>query len=103
MKEMTLNDPWLKVSIDRWYTKFPPLTPWFPHDVVPVRVGVYMVDQSWPDQVEQPVFSLWDGNSWYPQGSTPDDALRWVCYGPIKRGEYMAPAFRQWRGLRGEE
>ena len=58
---MKLNDPWLKASIDRWYTKFPPLTPWFPHEVVPVRPGVYMVDQSWPDQVEQPVFSLWDG------------------------------------------
>ena len=56
---MNLNDPSLKVNFDRWYTKYPPLTPWFPHKVAPVRVGVYMVDQSWPDQVEQPVFSLW--------------------------------------------
>jgi hypothetical protein len=97
---MNLNDPGLKVNFDRWYTKYPPLTPWFPHKVAPVRVGVYMVDQSWPDQVEQPVFSLWDGNNWYPQGSTPDDALRYVCFGPIAHGKYMAPAFRQWRGVK---
>ena len=97
---MNLNDPSLKVNFDRWYTKYPPLTPWFSHKVAPVRVGVYMVDQSWPDQVEQPVFSLWDGKNWYPQGSTPDDALRYVCFGPIAHGKYMAPAFRQWRGVK---
>ena len=91
----------MKASVDLWYTKFPPLTPWFNHMIKPFRSGVYMVDQSWPDQVEQPVFSLWDGKDWYPQGTSPDDALRWVCYGPIVRDKHMRPAFRQWRGLRG--
>ena len=93
----------MKDTFDRWYSTFPPLTPWFPFDQPPVRPGIYMVDQSWPDQLEQPVFSLWDGNSWYPQGSTPDDAWRYVCFGPIKSGQYMQIPFRQWRGLRSKE
>jgi len=63
----------------------------------PVRSGVYMVDQSWPGQLPQEVFSFWDGNSWYPQDSAPEKALRWVCYGPKKW------PFRRWRGLKGEE
>jgi len=91
---MKLNDPQLKVRIDHWYTKFPPLTPWFKPDVNPVRVGVYMVDQSWSGVVEQPVFSLWDGKTWYPQGSMPKDAMKFVCYG-AKKGK----PFKQWRGL----
>ena len=100
---MKLNDPRLQMLNDRWYAKLPPLTPWFPHDELPVRPGVYMVDQSEPDQIEQPVFALWDGNSWYPQGTTPENALRYVCFGPIKRGPYMHTPFRKWRGLKGKE
>lgn len=88
---------------DPWYAKFPPLTPWFPPTKRPVRPGVYMVDQSWPDQVEQCVFSLWDGKNWHPQGSTPEEALKWACYGPIKTGRYRPHAFRKWRGLKGKE
>lgn len=75
-----------------WYTKFPPLTPWFGPGEEPTRVGVYMVDQS-RNEFPQPVFSFWDGGNWYPQGSLPNDAMKWVCYGPIKG------SFRQWRGL----
>ena len=76
---------------------YPNVTPWFQMKTPPVRPGVYMVDQSWPGQLPQEVFSFWDGNSWYPQDSAPEKAMRWVCYGP-KKG-----AFRRWRGLKGEE
>lgn len=78
-----------------WYSKFPSLTPWFPPNQPPVRPGVYMVDQAWrPGQETEAVFSYWDGNYWHPQGSLPDDAIKLVCYGPIK-----ARLFRKWRGL----
>ena len=92
-----------KILNDRWYATLPPLTPWFPPTKRPVRPGVYMVDQSHPDQIEQCVFSLWNGKNWHPQGSTPEDALKWACYGPIKTGRYRPHAFRKWRGLKGEE
>ena len=78
--------------LNLWYAKFPALTPWFGPEQKPVRVGVYMVDQS-RDGFEQPVFSFWDGAHWYPQDSLPDKVMRWVCYGPIKN------RFRKWRGL----
>ena len=81
-----------------WYEKFPPLTPWLPGEEKPVRQGVYMVDQSWPGEETQPVFSYWDGANWYPQDSEPDKAMRWLCYGP-KKGR----PFKQWRGLKGAE
>lgn len=74
-----------------------PRTPWFPSDVDPIRPGVYMVDQSWrPDQEIEAVYAYWDGLDWYPQGSSPSDAMYTRSYGPRQK-------FRQWRGLRGEE
>lgn len=92
-----------KMLNDRWYATLPPLTPWFPPTKRPVRPGVYMVDQSHPDQIEQCVFSLWNGKNWHPQGSTPEDALKWACFGPIKTGRYRLHPFRKWRGLVGEK
>lgn len=80
--------------LNLWYAKFPALTPWFGPEQEPMRVGVYMVDQS-HQGFEQPVFSFWDGGNWYPQGSLPNDAMKWVCYGPIQY------EFRRWRGLQG--
>jgi len=78
----------------------PFLTPWFPSDVAPVRPGVYMVDQSWrPGQEIESVYAYWDGIDWYPQGSSPKDAMYTRSYGPKKNGQ----KFRQWRGLKGEE
>ena len=77
-----------------WYAKFPPLTPWFGPEQDPVRPGVYMVDQGRDGSFVQPVFSFWDGSDWYPQGSLPNDAMKLICYGPIRC------KFRQWRGLK---
>ncbi len=75
------------------------LTPWFPEPVKPVRPGVYMVDQSWrPGQETEEVYAYFDGKYWYPQGSSPKDAMYTMCYG-VKKG----PPFKQWRGLKGEE
>ena len=69
------------------------LTPWFT-DEDPVRAGVYMVDQSRGDD-EQCVYSFYDGQgNWYPQDSTPDKALRWICYGPKINDQ-----FKKWRGV----
>jgi hypothetical protein len=77
-----------------------PRTPWFPQDVDPVRPGVYMVDQAWrPHQEIEAVYAYWDGTNWYPQGTTPSDAIYTMFYGPKKNGQ----KFRQWRGLKGEE
>ena len=92
-----INDQTLKEAYERWIATFPPLTPWFPGTQPPARAGVYMVDQARLSDVPQCVFSLWSGRHWYIQGSTPKDALKWICYGPNKR-EY----FRQWRGLMEE-
>lgn len=69
------------------------LTPWFPGETKPVRPGIYMVDQSWPGQEPQRVFSYWDGAHWYPQASKPEKVMQWICYGPRKI------PFRQWCGI----
>lgn len=73
------------------------LTPWFSMDVAPIYPGVYMVDQSWPDQETEAVYAYWDCVNWYPQGSTPKDAMYTMCYGPTK-----GRPFKQWRGLAEE-
>ncbi len=78
-------------------TKKQPLTPWFPPDKPPIRPGVYIVDQSWPGQKTESVYAYWDGTNWYPQGTTPNDAMYTMCYG-LKKGR----PFKQWRGLKGE-
>ena len=71
------------------------LTPWFSGKQKPVRVGVYMVDQSWPDSEIQPqaVYAYWDGTYWYPQATYAHLAVDLICHGPSKY------PFRQWRGV----
>jgi hypothetical protein len=94
-----LEDAWKRHGKSWGERNYPNLTPWFLMDTPPVRYGIYMVDQSWPDEkYPQEVFSFWDGHHWYPQGSSPDKAMRYVCCG-MANGR----PFKQWRGLRGEE
>lgn len=62
------------------------VTPWFPGDVKPVRVGVYeraLCATPW---------SCWDGVHWMLPGRTPDEAMK----------HYDRPSASQekpWRGL----
>ncbi len=67
----------------------PKLTPWFPADVKPVRVGVYLV--------KSPLlltggFSYWDGKRW-----------GWICYtrrdAAAEKVYPGASQDKQWRGL----
>jgi hypothetical protein len=65
------------------------LTPWFPADVKPVRVGVY---QTKVDALPgERFYNYWDGGSWHGGESTPA-----VAY---KHCDYQPDGVDYWRGL----
>jgi hypothetical protein len=66
------------------------LTPWFPGDVKPARVGVYEKDLD--DGVFK--FSLWDGRKWRFCRESVGSALR--------QRERSAWQWANWRGLASE-
>lgn len=39
------------------------LTPWFPADVKPSRIGRY--ERLWPTALERSIPDYWDGSVWY--------------------------------------
>lgn len=64
------------------------ITPWFPADVKPARVGVYERQGS----RDTYPFSYWDGKRWLLSGETPEAAAR----------HHDSASYRQnlpWRGL----
>lgn len=68
----------------------PRVTPWFPADVKPVRVGVYETVQGGLEY-----FNYWDGLRWHGAMGTPQDAETFAtCHNPSWEN---AP--QKWRGL----
>lgn len=73
----------------RTSTPNPKLTPWYPGDVKPVRIGVYR--REYPNQ-KLPRYCLWDGARWHWCAATTQDAEG--------EGEYIsANQNLRWRGL----
>jgi hypothetical protein len=62
------------------------LTPWFSHDLKPVRKGMYSTRFS-----GHVGFSYWNGRRWHNQGFNVQNAMRLDAAGAIQR--------KEWRGL----
>lgn len=68
------------------------ITPWFPADVTPMRVGVYERKiVGWKIDGWKFLFSYWNGKNWSIGGRTPKAAM---LYKNI-RSQVILP----WRGL----
>lgn len=65
------------------------LTPWYPPEVKPVRVGVYESITSAP-----PWFRYWDGSHWHWGARTVEEAF--------KNREACTVVREAWRGLTRE-
>jgi hypothetical protein len=66
------------------------LTPWFPADVKPVRVGVYEV------RMKAPWYRYWDGVHWHAGHCTP----KLAC--PLSHMPLEETPSEPWRGLAEE-
>ena len=54
------------------------LTPWYPGDVKPVRVGVYQRDYSGTTfSCHRSQYCYWNGRHWGMYGTTVSSAKRW--------------------------
>ena len=64
------------------------LTPWFPHDAKPVRVGVYRTGNDFCANAKDDcgAYAFWDGSRWCNYG-------RWADYHHQRRSGFW------WRGL----
>lgn len=72
------------------------LTPWFPPDVKPVRVGVYEARWTLPAmRVRNIQYQHWNGVTWGAWAQSPTAALR-NAIGPSMRQD------PEWRGLAKE-
>lgn len=69
----------------------PKLTPWFPADVKPARVGVYQKD--FEDETEE--YQYWNGKRWFYGDITPSETLQKFS----REGNDTIPLARPWRGL----
>jgi hypothetical protein len=69
------------------------LTPWFPHHIKPVHIGVYEV-HSCADKPDHRYFSAWDGSEWAWTANTAADAA--------KRPSPSLYQLWPWRGLAKE-
>jgi hypothetical protein len=67
------------------------LTEWFPPDVKPVRVGVYLRDYE-DDFPDVPAYCYWDGVLWHPCETTPMGAFQ------LMDDRTVVQALK-WRGL----
>lgn len=67
-------------------------TPWFRHEVKPLRVGVYQVRTVSAGYLDHG-FAHWDGRSWSWAFETVEAA---AARNPCRRGAYQA---KEWRGL----
>lgn len=68
------------------------LTPWFPPQVTPVRVGVYQACIPYPHPEDPVEFAYWDGARWGWLHNTVKQAARY------KRTAH-AIQLKCWRGL----
>ena len=66
------------------------LTPWFPHDVKPVHMGVYEVDLV---ALNRRFYAHWDGRQWGWWATNPATAA-----GKLHR-QWKSTTLGQWRGI----
>jgi hypothetical protein len=70
----------------------PKLTPWFPAHVVPVRIGVYEVDDE--DGIDGPWYAYWDGRKFgFRCWKGPQEAFNY------RYDKTYLSEFSKWRGL----
>lgn len=72
----------------------PKLTPWFPPQVKPVRIGYYEV-KHFLDGVLHEGYAMWTGSYW----SYLDKK---IYYGPVQRWGRSVQQNKMWRGLAEE-
>lgn len=70
--------------------KQPKLTPWFPGDVKPARVGVYQQFCGLGDRIG---YQRWDGRAWHLWAGSPEEAAG------INRPATSSAQNDTWRGL----
>lgn len=70
--------------------KQPKLTPWFPGDVNPARIGVYEKDFGCAND-----YQYWDGSRWHYGDNTPEKTVKKLTV----RSAAFIPSSRPWRGL----
>jgi len=71
--------------------KQPKLTPWFPANVEPAYIGVYL--KEFGGSITD--YQYWDGSRWHYGHDTPDKTIKKLKQNPTS----WVPNARRWRGL----